>query len=1279
MAEKVYSVYAKAPVKPQNLFGEEDKIVFREEQEEAISKAKKYFEKKEDRQQFLWNAKMRFGKTLCALELARRMSQDHKDNRLVKRVLIVTHRPVVNESWKEDFDKIFKGTDNKFQYGTKFENDSTGNFFDLERYANKEKENGYVFFASMQYLRRSSLVNDNNTEIDTNNEKLRNSILENDWDLVVIDEAHEGTRTSLGLRVIEVLKKEKTKLLHLSGTPFNLYEDFKDEEIYNWDYVMEQKAKNSWDERHPGEYNPYAVLPHMNIFTYNLAELIRGRDFDENGAFKFTEFFRTWSGRKEKDGADMPEGAKGRFVHEADVKAFLDLMCTEDDKSNYPFSREVYQENFNHTLWIVPGVKEAKALEQLLKEHEIFGNFDIVNVAGNSDDDEKSENALYSVLKKIGKRPQDSFTITISCGRLTTGVTVPQWTAVLYLKGSENTSAATYMQTIFRVQSTDTKTYPGKMKSECYVFDFAPDRSLKMIAETAKFAQLSTTDKRHVTTSHDDDIKKMKDFLNFFSVISLDGGQMVEYEAEKLFEQLDHVYIDRVVRNGFNDNLLYNSKYIMSLDSAQIKRLNEIGGIIEKTTNMEKPKKAKDTTTMTSNGVTGGGSTTGQTGGTTKTETDEDKQAATEQRAAERKEKENRISIIRGIALRVPLMIYGAKVNDEEIGITVDNITDCIDDASWAEFMPRGITKEIFNEIKPCFNARMFALAGKRYRQLEREADGMHTDERVKRIAEIFGYFHNPDKETVLTPWRVVNMHMSDTLGGYCFFNETFDGPNQKQVDGTDDRLFDFVDTTEPRFVNRGKVTEEVFDSKSKILEINSKTGLYPLYVTYSIYRQRMKDFVRHDLIDDVDNFSIEEEQVIWDDIVKNNVYVICNTPMAARITERTLFGFRELSSNNIKEDKLVEQAIANKDALVAELQRVGYWNGTEDNTKMKFNAVVGNPPYQGLNHQQIYPYFYLMSKKIGKYVSLIFPTGWQEPKDGNNLKLLNSKEVKQDVQIKFIDNRQNVFEGVPGAEWVNIILWEKDSDNNLSGKQQIFTNGKNPRIEELLISKNDIIKPQEIIDLANLVIQSDGFKSLQLNTSVRKPYGFSTDVFKDPSKYGLEPFNLERENADDIKIYGNKGEIRYVNKNYVIPKKTKAFNKYKVFVPYAWGNWSESSGLGGAFANIIIGSPNEICTEYCLESGCFDTFKEAQKHAKFLNTRFARALLYLNKHSQHSTTAWGAVPILSYTEDWWEKSIEEIELELMKKYKITDNIKNFVLDNLQKRDESNIVNFNLE
>lgn len=1213
---------------------------------------------------------MRFGKTLCALKLAREMSESHRNNRRVKRVLIVTHRPVVNDSWKEDFNKIFGDIPTKFKYGTKFDDDATGNFFDLERHADRAEDNGYVFFASMQYLRRSNLVNDKDKEeADPDNEHLRNSILENDWDLVVIDEAHEGTRTSLGARVIEVLKKEKTKMLHLSGTPFNLYDDFnKDEEIYTWDYVMEQTAKREWDEKHPGEYNPYAVLPHMNIFTYDLGKLIRGSDFAENGTFKFSEFFRTWEGRKEKDGTDMPEGAKGRFVHEKEVIEFLDLMCTEDENSNYPFSREVYQENFKHTLWIVPGVKEAKALKVLLKEHEVFSNFEVINVAGESDDDEKSDNALDKVLKAIGKKPADTATITISCGRLTTGVTVHPWTAVFYLKGSENTSAATYMQTIFRVQSTDTETYHGKMKAECFVFDFAPDRTLRVIAETAKFAALSQKERRSVDTSDkEDDIATMEKFLNFFSVISLEGGQMVEYEPEKLFEQLDRVYIDRVVRNGFNDNLIYNTDYIAQLDPSF---LNSIGDIISKTTNMEKPKKASPVQ-LANNKLS-------------KEQKDKAKKAKAKQRRgedltqeeraaleaekaakkAEREEKEKRITILRGIALRIPLLIYGARVDDEEIGITIDNLTDRIDDSSWVEFMPRGITKDIFNVLKPCFNSKMFALAGKRYRFLAREADFMHIDERVRRIAEIFSYFHNPDKETVLTPWRVVNMHMSDTLGGWCFFNERFDGPNQKIVEGTEDRLFDFVDTVEPRFVDHGKVTADTFSSKSRILEINSKTGLYPLYVTYSIFRQRMKDFVDAGLIEDVNHYSVEEEQVVWDDIVKNNIYVICNTPMAARITERTLLGFRDISQCHIKEEKLIERASGDQEALIRDLKSVAFWENNKSKEQMKFDAIVGNPPYQEQLDisrslaKQLFPMFIQIGISVlPKYVSLITPSRWftSDAQDNSFPKLRDFAKKNNHFSIICSYNGKDLF---PSTELtgVSFYLWDSNfvGDTLFVEKFDRLNKMYRPLFEEGF----DIILPcNRYVSVIKKIIQH-GFIPINTITTGRDAFGIvGKDIEKRTSQ---KPFN------GSVKVQCAYEEIRYYDRG-LITKNIKILESYKIFT---------SKGNGGAglltdgkpvaiLGKSFVATPNMACTDSMIPFGCFNTKDEAENLKLYFCTKFLRFLVGILKVSQNLyQNVYQFVPIQDFTENSdidWSDSIEGIDRQLYKKYGLTKEEIDFI------------------
>lgn len=231
---------------------------------------------------------------------------------------------------------------------------------------------------------------------------------------------------------------------------------------------MEQRAKTQWDDTHHGDHNPYAELPAISIYTYDLGRLLNDYADDEK-AFNFREFFRTHE--------------DGTFVHSKDIDSFLNLLCKSDDGSLYPYSCDKFRRIFRHTLWMLPGVAAARALSAKLRAHPVFGNFEIANVAGNGDEDEENVNALEIVKKKMTDDPGSIWTITLSCGKLTTGVSVKPWTAVFMMAGSYSTSAAGYMQTIFRVQTPFT--YQGKMKTECYAFDFAPDRTLRILAETA--------------------------------------------------------------------------------------------------------------------------------------------------------------------------------------------------------------------------------------------------------------------------------------------------------------------------------------------------------------------------------------------------------------------------------------------------------------------------------------------------------------------------------------------------------------------------------------------------------------------------------------------------------------------------------------------------------------------------------------------------------------------------------------------------------------------------
>ena len=1314
-----------------SLFGN-DQITLRSEQRDAIDRAKAQFCKRSGSKasgyqwtvqpkysQYLWNAKMRFGKTLCALQLAREMD--------VKRTLIVTHRPVVNKSWKDDFDNVvtdrISGNDNqkiKWDFGTLFDDEQHDKrkFYDLEKFANQSEDNHYVFFVSMQYLRLSELVNaktllKNKDKQDDmfghnatkENEKLKADILNTDWDLVVIDEAHEGTRTALGKRVIdEFLKKEQTKMLHLSGTPFNLYEDFKEEEIFTWDYVSEQQAKLAWSVEHPHEPNPYAELPKMNIFTYDITNNIKDV-VDHDGVFTFNEFLRTWTGNPKADKAQMPHGAKGRFVHEEEVKKFLQLLCTKDPTNNFPFSTTEYRQQFRHTLWVVSHVDEAAALTQLLREHPVFKRFEIVNVAGKGDIDEQNENALDAVNNAIGELPEKTSTITISCGRLTTGVTVRPWSAVLYLKGGDG--AATYMQTIFRVQSPY-KTPDGKMKTSCYVFDFAPDRTLKIVAETAKFSSMAKAKEKKEEEGDEEKTQELRDketvndFIALCPVISMDGGKMSPLDVNTIYKQLENVFIDRLVRKGFDDPCLYNQEELNKIDKDLVNHIGENGGQAPDEKRKE-AKKAVDLSHMTEEERAEYEESIRRKKAEAaerakkKAQKDEkfkqqweswseeqreewlqkeaERLARNEELKKAREEFKARMTNIRGIALRIPLLMYGgADAGDPKEDLTVDNFTRKIKDESWAEFMPKGISKEDFNKIKKCFNATRFEEAGKKYRALTREADFMHVNERIRQIAEIFSYFHNPDKETVLTPWRVVNLHISSTLGGWCFYDETFDEKTG------------MLDS--PRYVHLGNVTERIFNNVdlsgevlTKILEINSKTGLYPLYMTYSLYRRRLAEYVKAQCID-IDTVSVQEEQVVWDDIVKDNIHVICNTPMAVGITRRTLFGFRDVGRKaNIKNEQLVDKAINDPENLIKELKSNSFWKGTTSKEMIQFNAVVGNPPYMETtdvsNRQNpIYHYFYDIAEALSGLYTLISPARFLfnaglTPAAWNQ-KMLSDKHLQV---AYYTSDSTSCFPNTAINGGVAILMRNTQEehnpitlflpDENLRSIASKFDPTGPNSLKSIVFGGRSDLKFNDAFlqDYPNspkdrlAFIQKSRPAVLQLGPN--EEYELKTSTF-DALPYA---FKDEVDDAQDyyhlLGIINNKRSWKYASRKYLNPRYADRNNieKFKVFI-------SEADGAAGQVGNPIpariigksvIGRPGDSATSTFISIGAFETEIEAVNCAKYLRTKFMRCLLGIQKITQHNPpSVWAYVPMQDFSSDSdinWNLDIPEIDQQLYVKY----------------------------
>ena len=395
-------------------------------------------------------------------------------------------------------------------------------------------------------------------------------VRDNEWSVLVIDEAHEGVDTLKTDTAFDHIKRKFT--LHLSGTPFKALanEKFHDGAIFNWTYADEQKAKREWTSE-DGENNPYANLPRLNLYTYQMSEIVkdemsRGIEIDgetEEYAFDLNEFFET---------------KNGRFVHDESVSKFLDALTTQ---TKFPFSTEELRNELKHTFWLLNCVDSAKALAKKLEEHPVFSNYKIVLAAGDGklDDSEETQKSYDKVREAIANHEK---TITLSVGQLTTGVTIPEWTAVLMLSNVK--SPALYMQAAFRAQNPCMFRENGNFyrKENAYVFDFDPARTLTIFEE---FANDLSSDTANGKGDMDARKQHVRELLNFFPVIGEDEqGEMIALDAEKVLSIPRKIRSQEVVRRGFMSNYLFQN--ISGIFNAP----PEVIDIISQFTPVEEPK-----------------------------------------------------------------------------------------------------------------------------------------------------------------------------------------------------------------------------------------------------------------------------------------------------------------------------------------------------------------------------------------------------------------------------------------------------------------------------------------------------------------------------------------------------------------------------------------------------------------------------------------------------------------------------------------------------------------
>lgn len=560
----------------------------RPEQVEAVNITAKYFrahKNKEKPPHFLWNAKMRFGKTFATYQLAKEMGW--------KRILVLTYKPAVEAAWREDL----LGHIDFSGWNFKGKEDQVPRL---------DTNDPFVWFASFQ----DALGVDENGKPKLKNESMHRTR----WDAVVIDEYHFGAWREAARSLYLVDKDEdgdssekvvlespdldedfQTNLeetfalhvsnyLYLSGTPFRALTEgeFLEDQVFNWTYSDEQRAKESWSSN---EKNPYLALPKMHLLAYEMPEKLKEVALNNQSEFSLTEFFKT----------DKGEDKQPHFVHESEVQKWLDVLRGQDisglwanvsnqERPPLPYEDSNLLRALQHTVWYLPSVDACHAMSTLLRaqHNTFFRDYQVVVAAGAKAG--LGEKALPPVKQAIGNVPQDSKTITLSCGKLMTGVTVPAWTGIFMLR--ELRSPESYFQAAFRVQSPWTTTGIDSVvggdieiinKQYCYVLDFSPNRALRQIVDYA-------TKLRSEVASEKDNEKAISDFMEFLPVLSFDGYSMNQLHAADVIDFLTRGVSASMLARRWNspelitlnikavETLLDNPSLLASLEQIEVFR-----------------------------------------------------------------------------------------------------------------------------------------------------------------------------------------------------------------------------------------------------------------------------------------------------------------------------------------------------------------------------------------------------------------------------------------------------------------------------------------------------------------------------------------------------------------------------------------------------------------------------------------------------------------------------------------------------------------------------------
>lgn len=1168
---------------------------------------------------FLWNAKPRFGKTLTAYKFAEKIQ--------AKNVLIMTQRASISNSWFSDYHEYIRNSkDSNYEFGSskdnKIENEEA-----VEAQALDEKMSEQLAHSENKSLiYYTTLANIKGKDEDGEFKKKNTWIFNAHWDLVILDETHEGTTTNAMTKVLESLDHDF--LLELSGTPFRKMTEtqgYTAKNTYSWSYAEEQEAKENWD--YSQGKNPYINLPKLNIYTFQVPPSVRVASDLSEYSFDFNEFWKV---------------SADKFIHEQEIDTFLDILSNQKERYDdsqtqyYPFADKDTRKQLRHTFWKLPSTAAVKLLAKKLRTHEFFKQYTVIEAAG-SDKGQSSIKAEKQVKAAIGDNGLKTKTITLSVDMLTTGTTVKEWTAVLMLDNTSDTGI--YIQTIFRAQTPWKATLEDGttfVKTNAFVFDFNPDRVLG-IAE--KYANMDIeTGVEIVGNSTTDRQIKTQALINFLPIIAMDeDGEMHYLDAKDAVNIINYTTARKVVDEGFMSNSLFNVKALFRMKGKDYERVREIMSEILPVSDSDKRKNKKqqgeplaeenpeDTFEIEKEKVisqSGLGekkfaaieeATSGdenldlvlematERAGEEITKEDLEKFEQAKKPFEEAKEKQKNEEKkfrdhLRGFARTIPVLLM-AYAHSE---MTFKNFEKRIPQVDFEQVT--GIAKEQFEYLRqarddsgePIFVEGAFNSAIHEFLRRKRATEHYYKS---KTEDDIYDNIPSQENNRVFTSKRVVNM------------------------------MLDAFEAENPGFFKSDKV---------KILDPYVKSGNFLAEAAKRFYKySKDKDIKR---------------------IIENQLFGIAPFDIYATLAQETVYGFADikfkhhLRNRNIRPEPQIEELV--KAGKLEEVIKEHFGN-------MKFDVVIGNPPYQeetkDTSDKPIYNYFMSEAYKFADKVCFITPARFlfnagKTPKKWN-AKMLNDEHLKV---AYYEQDSSNVFPNTDIKGGVAITY--RDTQKNF-GKIGTFTHFEelNSALRKVLNSEkfcsiDKIYFGQQKFNLDVLYMKNPEVKNIigsegrekRLTSSI---FGQLENIF---SKY--------QKSETDFKILGvikNKRKWRYINSEYI--EEHPNLQKFKVMLPGSNG----SGAIGEVLSTPLVGEPLVGHTQTFISFGAFDNREEAENLLKYIKTKFARTMLGTLKITQsNKKDTWRNVPLQNFTNNSdidWSQPLAQIDQQLYKKYGLSE------------------------